>query len=69
MSRSKVKGQGHQRQRTRAALSSPPAATEWNTLAVNDVTAAADGTIPLLPGVISAACVRFMFGKTSSALV
>jgi len=31
--------------------------------------AAADGTIPTLPGVILAACVRFMCGKTSSALV
>jgi len=31
--------------------------------------AAADGTIPSLPGVISGACVRFMFGKTSLALV
>jgi len=31
--------------------------------------AAADGTILSLPGVISAVCVRFMFGKTSLALV
>ena len=31
--------------------------------------AAADGTIPSLPGVISAACVWFMFGRTSSAAV
>jgi len=30
---------------------------------------AADGTIPSLPGVISGACVRFMFGKTSLAPV
>jgi len=28
---------------------------------------AADGTIPSLPGVISGACVQFMFGKTSLA--
>ena len=31
--------------------------------------AAADGTILYLPGVISGACVRCMFGKTSLALV
>jgi len=31
--------------------------------------AAAGGTIPSLPGLISAAYVRFMFGKTSLALV
>ena len=30
--------------------------------------AAADGTIPSLPGVISWACVQFMFGKTSLTL-
>jgi len=29
--------------------------------------AAADMTIPSLPGVVSVACVRFMFGKTSLA--
>jgi len=31
--------------------------------------AAADSTIPSLPGVISGACVLFMLGKTSLALV
>jgi len=30
---------------------------------------AADGTIPSLLGVISVACMRFMFGKTSLGLV
>ena len=53
--------------KTRCALpSSPPAATEWNALAAN---AAANETIRSLPGVIAAAYVRFMFGKTSLALV
>jgi len=37
MPRSKVKGQGDQRQKTRCALPSPPAATEWNVLAANYV--------------------------------
>jgi len=30
-----VKGQGHEGQKTRCALQSPPAATEWNVLAAN----------------------------------
>jgi len=33
----KVKGQGHQRQKTCCAFPSPPAATEWNMLAANNV--------------------------------
>jgi len=33
----KVKGKGHQ-QKTRLALPSPPAATEWNAFAANNVT-------------------------------
>ena len=64
MSRSKVKGKGHQGQKTRCALPSPPAATEWNTLAANNVTQQQTGPFRRC-GVISAACVRSMFGKTS----
>ena len=37
MSGPKVKGQGHQGQKTRYALPSHPAATEWNSLAANSV--------------------------------
>ena len=59
MSRSKVKVT---REKERAVHSHhSPASTEWNP--------PADGTIPSLPGVISAACVRSLFGKTSLALV
>jgi len=50
MSRSKVKGQGQQGQKTRCALTTPPPlSTEWNALATNNVTHAADATIPSLP--------------------
>jgi len=66
MSESNVKGEGHQGRKIShcTAIAPPPAAMEWNTLAANDVTAAADGTIPSLSGgggVISAACVRFVW--------
>jgi len=73
MSRSKVKGQGHNGQIFSAFQ------MHCNALAADNV--AADGTIPSLPGVIRvhrqrgrsvvyvATCMRFMFGKTSLALV
>jgi len=37
MSRSKVKGHSHQGQKTRCALPSPPAATEWNEHAAHHI--------------------------------
>jgi len=62
--RSKVKVTRNKKRAVHALRSPPPpAATEWNALAANNGHAAADGTIPSMPGVISAACVRFMFGK------
>ena len=56
--------------KTRCALPSPPASTEWNALAANNVTQHQQ-TEPFrrCQGVISAACVRSVFGKTSLALV
>jgi len=65
----KVKGQGHQGQQTRCALPSPPAATEWNALAANNVMQQQSEPLRRCREVISAGCVRFMFGKTSLALV
>jgi len=52
------------RDKMRCALPSPPEATEWNTL-VHITSFSSSGTILLLPGVISATCLRLMFGKTS----
>jgi len=69
MSGSLVKGQGHQGQKTRYALPSPPAATEWNALPANDAKHQQMGPFSRCLGVISAACVRCMFGKTSLAVV
>jgi len=69
MSRSNVKGQGHQGQKMRYALPSPPAATEWNALTENSVTHQQTGPFRRCRAVISAACVRPMFGKTSLAQV
>jgi len=66
---SKVKGQGHQGQETRCSLPSPAAATKWNALAANNVIQQQMGPFRRCRGVISAACVWFMFGKTSLALV
>jgi len=66
MSRSKIKGQGHQRQKTGCALPSPPTATEWIALAANNVThhsVAAGGDF----GGLRTVCVNF--GKTSLTLV
>jgi len=63
MSRSRSPG------KTRSALPSPPAATEWKTLAVNDVTQQRTAPFRRCQGMISAACVRCMFRKTSLALV
>ena len=37
MSRSKIKGQGHQGQKCAVHSHYPPAATEWNALAANSV--------------------------------
>jgi len=47
----------------------PPSATEWNALAENNVTQQQMAPFRRCRGVISAACVRFMFVKTSLALV
>jgi len=55
----------------------PPAATEWsvvlhafcNALAANNVTLQDTGPFHHCQGLISAACLRFIFGKTSLALV
>jgi len=68
MSRSKVKGQDHQGQ---DALCTPitPNSERMEHACCKYRHAAADGTIPSLPGVISAACVRFVFRKTSSVLL
>ena len=47
MSRSKVKGQGHQGQKTRCALrtvNTPEMWTEWNALVADNVAQAADAT-------------------------
>ena len=67
-----VKGQRSRSPGTKTccALPSPPAATEWNALAANNVTQHQTGPFRRCGGgVISAACVRFVFGKTSLALV
>jgi len=66
MSRSTVKGQGHQGQKNALCT---PAACERYALAANNVTQQRTGPFRRCRGVISAACVRFMFGKTSLALV
>jgi len=66
MSRSEVKGQGHQGQKN--ALSAPvtPAAYESYALAANSVQQQQTASFrPSQGAVISAACVRCMFGKTS----
>jgi len=47
---SEVKGQGHQRQKARYALPSPPAATEWNAVAVNNVMQQQTGPFRRCPG-------------------
>ena len=66
----KVKGQGHQGQQTRCALPSPPAATEWNALAANNVMQQQSEPLRRCREVISEVCVRFTcIGKTSLALV
>ena len=51
--------------KTRYALPSPPAATEWNALTENSVTHQQTGPFRRCRAVISAACVRSVFGKTS----
>jgi len=55
--------------KTHLALTSPLVAYEWYALAANNVRQ--QRTAPFRPcqGVISGACVRCMFGKTSLALV
>jgi len=47
----------------------PPAATEWNTLAANKVMHQETGPFRCCRSMISAACLRFMFGKTSLTVV
>jgi len=78
MSTSKVKGQGHQGQKRAVHSHHPAAANEWFVLLHAALKLArckqhhaANGTIPLPPGggVISAACVWLMCGKTSLALI
>jgi len=62
----KVKGQGHQGQKTCCALPSPPAVTKWNALAANNVMQQQTGPFRCCwGGVISAACVQSVFGKTA----
>ena len=65
MSRSNVKGQGHQGQKN--ALSAPVTPRQHTN--GKQRASAADGTISSLPGVTLGACVRCMFGKTSLAIV
>jgi len=64
----RVKGQGHG---TKNVLCTPitPAAPKWNAFATNNVMQQQTRPFRRSCGVISAACVRFMFGKTSLALV
>jgi len=65
----KVKGQGHQGQK-RDFHSRHPRQQRNGTRLLQMTSRSGDGTIPSLPGgVISAACVRCMVGKTSLALV
>jgi len=70
MSRSKIKGQGHQGQKRALSLPSPPAAHEWYALAANNVTQQRTAPFRRCRGV-SAACMRCMFHKNlySVALV
>ena len=63
MSRSEVKGQGYQGQKTHCALPSA-GSVRMVCAGCKRRQAAADGTIPSLPGVISGACVWFVFGKS-----
>jgi len=70
----KVKGQGHQGQKMCCALSSPPPPLayetyEWYTLAANNIMLQQMGPFRCCRGLTSAACLRYMFGKTSVALV
>jgi len=64
----KLKGQGHEGQK-RCALPSHPAAVEWNAFAANNINQQQMGPFHHCQGVILAACMQFMFGKTSLALV
>jgi len=68
MSSSRVKDQGYQGQKV---LCTPitPGSVRMVRARCKQRHSTADGTIPSLPGVILAACVRFMFGKTSLAVV
>ena len=67
MSRSKVKGQVT-RDKNALGTAITPGSDRMEGVRCKWCHEAADGTIPSLPGVISAACVQFMFGKTSLAL-
>ena len=63
-SKVKVKGQSHQRQKTRLALLTPPAAYEWYALAENSMQQ--QRTTPYGPcrGMTLGACVPFIFGSS-----
>jgi len=67
----KVKGQRSRSPgtKTRCAIPSPSASTEWNALAAQNIMLQHTAPFRQMPGVISAAWVRFVFGKTSLALV
>jgi len=71
MSTSTVKGQGHQGQKERIVYSHhhSSGSVQMERARCKQHHAPAEGTIPSLPSVISAACVRPMFGKPSLALV
>jgi len=56
MSRLKVKGQGHQGQKTRCALNTPAVWTEWNALVADNVAQAAGATIRSLQRGVRDAC-------------
>jgi len=61
-------GQGHQGQKMSCALMSPPAAYEWYALAATIVKQQRTWPFHRCRGVISGACMWFMFCKTSLAL-
>ena len=60
-----VKVIGHQGQKCTVHSHHPLAATEWNALAANNGIQQQTGPFCRRQGVISAACMHFVFGKTS----
>jgi len=68
----KVRDQRSKSTGTKNALCTPitpPGSNVMERARCKERHAVADGTIPSMPGVILAACLRFLFGKTSLALV